>query len=171
MNMPKLIRMVVTVALTALMLASCSNTKLTPDATMIVENSNEPIAYMPIDEYVNLSENFFASARDIFLDGTEKHSMTCAHEQAEVYIQSDESIAVTSNTKNLIICCTWNPQDRNVYIGLRNTETGIFYILPSTGGAVSGKIKLDDMPDGEYRVVMCSNDNPSIVAALWFQIA
>lgn len=153
------------------MLAGCADTKQAPDSTIIIEDTPEPITYMPIDEYVDLSKNFSASSRDVFSDGAEKYSITCANEQAEAYHQSDESITITQNTKNLIIGCTWNPQDRTVYIGLRNTGTGIFYILPSTGGSVSGKIKLDDIPEGEYHIVMCSNDNPSIVAVLWYQLA
>lgn len=166
-----LIRRVATVALSVLILAGCAGTKQDPDSTIIIEDTPEPITYTPIDEYVDLSQNFSASSRDVFFDGEEKYSITCANEQAEAYLQSDESITITQNTKNLIIGCTWNPQDRIVYIGLLNSETGIFYILPSTGGSVSGKIRLDDVPEGEYHVVICSNDNPSIVAVLWYQLA
>ena len=156
-----LLRRWATVVLALLMLVGCADIKQAPDSTIIIEDTPEPITYMPIDEYVDLTKNFSASSRDVFSADTEKYSITCANEQGEAYNQSDASI----------INCTWNPQDRTVYIGLQNTETGIFYILPSTGGSVSGKIKLDDMPEGEYHVVICSNDNPSIVTVLWYQLA
>ena len=166
-----LLRRWATVVLALLMLVGCADINQAPDSTILIEDTPEPITYMPIDEYVDLTKNFSASSRDVFSADTEKYSITCANEQGEAYNQSDASITITPNTKNLIINCTWNPQDRTVYIGLQNTETGIFYILPSTGGSVSGKIKLDDMPEGEYHVVICSNDNPSIVTVLWYQLA
>lgn len=146
----------------------CEN-KEAPDSTQKIGEESLGQTYSPVEEIVDLSDAFISSNIPPFLDEVEKMEMSISKQSGDFYIQSDELISVTNNQK-MIIHATWNPQDRVLYVGLKNTETEICYILPSVGGAVSGTIQLGDIPDGEYSVIMYSNDNPSVVAALLYQV-
>lgn len=124
----------------------------------------------PIAAYVDLTDAFRESRRSPFDENLDKTALTCAKENAGIIIQSEETISISDNQK-LKIHCTWNPQDRYVYVGLKNAETGTCYMLPRVGGSVYGSISLSDIPDGEYWVILCSDDNPSVIAVLLYQLA
>lgn len=170
----KSVKQVVAVSILVLVvvLAGCSFSKVPPKSPEDVYQAEDVVpnpTYIPISEYVDLSDDFSDADKPIFVD-QEKEELACSKQNGDGYVQSDDCISVLGGKNKMIIHCTWNPQHKVVYIGLKNTETGIFYILPSVGGAADGTISLANVPDGEYHVVMCSNDNPSVVAVLLYQI-
>ncbi len=146
-------------------------TEQTPNEIFQLEGFHLDATYTPIDEYVDLSDSFSNSDGDPFAAGEMVYSLTCANQSAETYMQSEERVSVRGNLQSMTVFCTWGPQDRTVFLGLKHAETGVYYILPSVGGSIVGVIDLNNIPDGEYYVVLCSNDNPSTVAVLHYQIS
>lgn len=152
-----------------LLLAGCWSTAENPEQQPGAEGFVPDATYTPIEEYVDLT-NSFSELDDPFEEGEHKSSLTCAELRGEAYMQSDDFVAVQSDTRCMKVFCTWGPQDRMVYIGLKNRETGAFYLLSSAGGSVIGTIDITDVPEGDYHVILCSNDNPSVIAVLHYKI-
>lgn len=123
----------------------------------------------PVVAYAELTDAFRESRRSPFDDQLEKFELTCAKEHEGAVIRSAETIAIR-NRNALKIHCTWTPQDRYVYVGLENVETGACFLLPWVGGSVCGSISLVDIPDGEYRMILFSDDNPTVIAVLLYQL-
>lgn len=173
--------MVSAVAFLAMLQAGCSD-NVTPDSGVktggLVEpsstyhvdaGSSEP-TYNPLGDLDHKFESFQSSEEPPFNDDIEKNWLVCAGLAGDACVQSDDCVIVQNNANKMIVHGTWNPQDRVVYIGLQSIATGERYVWSFTGGSVSAVINLTDVPIGEYYVILSSNDNPSIVCALAYQV-
>ena len=152
--------------LIAVFLAGCA---AAPSSTLQVGDPAPVETYAPISGYTDLSDAFRSSRNSPFAEDAESYSLTCAGESGDACILSAQTVSLDGSRK-MRIHCTWSPQDRIVFIGLKSAETGAFFILPCRTGSVRGTIDLGDIPAGEYSIVLCSNDNPSVTAVLLYQI-
>lgn len=126
---------------------------------------------MPINDTQDISDAFSVDLNMSFDEDQEKLSLTCNYMDANHYAISEQTLILSENHRpKLRLHCTWGSPAIRVYIGMKSCESDAVYALSVEGGHLSGVLELGSLPDGEYQVVLYSEDNPSLVAALLYQI-
>lgn len=121
------------------------------------EDEQLAISYIPNDLY-NLcgyeSTNELVATRDNF-------SITSASLSAEDYVCSQDNYSIESGKDNLIYSMNWAPTGQSVSIGFMSVENNSMYLGEAVeGGSAFGTITTDEVPAGEYYVVIfAASDN------------
>lgn len=125
-------------------------------------------ADLPVVEYEDISSCFTESAEPLCSE-EEKKSVICDHLTGKEFACSENRITISMETpQKLAIHCTWDPASRKVYIGLKGEDNT--YLSKFSHGHAAGFFDLREIPDGDYEVVMFSDDNPSMLSVMLFQI-
>lgn len=125
-------------------------------------------ADLPVLEYEDIS-SCFTESEEPFHPEEEKKSVVCDHLTVKEFARSEDGITISMETpQKLAIHCTWDPASRNVYIGLKGEEKT--YLSKFSHGHTAGFFDLREIPDGDYDVLMFSDDNPAILSVMLFQL-
>lgn len=163
-------------------LVGCSNTEQDP----VTPSAEAPVAVspgedittsttvtspeLPFKNTTDISSSFTEEEFSDFDDSKETIGLVCADLDNSSYAHSEGTISVSSETaQKIIFQCTWGPASKTVYIGFIDTKSEAVYVFSSVGGALAGTISLDELPDGEYQVVMYSSDNKNVVSVMNYQ--
>ena len=133
------------------------------------ERKELPEIVLPIDSTIDMSASF--SEGVTFFDETrEKVGLICENMDTSSFAQANDTVTLSdADSLKLTIHCTWLSAARTVYIGLFDVVTEQAYTISATGGSLSGTLALDDLPQGEYRVILYSSDNENIHAVMLYQ--
>lgn len=105
-----------------------------------------------------------------FFESTPKEELVCVNIDESQYAKADDTIQLPDeNSKVMAIHCTWASASRTIYIGFIDEASEKVYTLSAVGGALTGKLDLSSLPEGEYRPIMYSSDNPNINAVMLYQ--
>lgn len=126
---------------------------------------------MPINDTQDISDAFSVDLNMSFDEDQEKLSLTCNYMDANHYAISEQTLILSENHHpKLRLHCTWGSPAIKVYVGLKNSESDAVYTISAVGGYLVGDLALDGLPDGEYQIILYGDNNPSLVAALLYQI-
>ena len=143
------------------------------DPDYIADSATKEFALpiLPNWEFVNISDRFTPSNIE-FDSSKEIISLICTGLVEGENATSNEIISIRADSKQkMILRCTWAPCSRKIYICFQNVDSNDMYLAVFSDGTASGLLNLSAVPDGEYKVTLFSNDNPSITAVLNFQIS
>lgn len=155
----------------ALALVGCTNLHSQPEAPDVDDTYAvvPPDPVLPFTEVEDITTSF--TEEDIvFSEETRQDELVCAEIETSEYAQADGTVNLPSeDADTMILHCTWASAARTIYIGFINEISGDVYVLSAVGGTLSGTLDLGSLPDGEYRPIMYSSDNNTVVAVMLYQ--
>ena len=126
----------------------------------------------PVSDVEDLSAAYSDISGVSFSDDAEKYTLGCVELSRDAIAESEDIITVSSSDKTrFIFHCTWGSPSREVFVGFKSCDTGLVYAVSAVGGFMMGTVDLSALPEGDYRAVLYSNDNPAVVAVMLYQLA
>ena len=126
----------------------------------------------PVSDVEDLSAAYSDISGVSFSDDAEKYTLGCVELPRDAIAESEDIITVSSSDKTrFIFHCTWGSPSREVFVGFKSCDTGLVYAVSAVGGFLTGTVDLSALPEGDYRAVLYSNDNPAVVAVMLYQLA
>lgn len=125
---------------------------------------------LPNCEFINISDCFVPSNIE-FDPSQEILSLICANLVENEHATASEIVSIRADkSQKMILRCTWAPCSRNIYVCFQCVDSNDMYLTVFSDGAAAGILDLSVVPDGEYKIIMFSNNNPAITAVLNYQI-
>ncbi len=164
----------VLIVLSACAANDATATNQSTEAPMVVDDAfavTPKPTEVPIHNSSDILNLFSESVSSPFDAQSEKHGLVCAGLDSSTYAIADEIISVSdTQCPNVTVHCTWASAAIEVFVGFKACDADTFYTVSSTGGVIAGTFDLSELPDGDYQMILYSNDNPSVVAVMQYVI-
>lgn len=174
MVLQKIVVIILIISLCACSWSSNSSTKMnlslstTPEETTMEEVTSETEVVLPFEEFIDVS--FYAEEGTDFSQNVSKYDLVCKYQEEATYAASEVIYIQPIEQQKFVFSCTWARSGSTVYIGLKNSETQEVYAMPCNGGSANGTLYLNVIPEGNYQIVLYSNNNPETQAVLVYQL-
>lgn len=170
-------KIVILVVLLFITLQACANTSNTEPIPETIPATRDPSAAdipdttpapsLPIHNYEDISSAFTEKVRCMD-DSREKMSLILDSLPQNEYVCSADTVYIPANAScKLLFSCTWDPGNINIYFGLKNNENT--YLATFSRGEASGELDLCSIAEGEYNVILFSDNSPSTLAVMLYQ--
>lgn len=160
------------IAISVLLLVSCSSGVIDHSKTPMKDDSSTveiPQPVIPIDDATDIQSDF-SEKEVIFDDDIEKMSLVLNHLDTASVAKSEKTVEIASDgLQTMKVHCTWDSPACNIYIGFLDPSNESSYVFGAYGGTLEGILTLSSVPDGNYHVIMYSDDNEDVLATVLYQ--
>ena len=128
----------------------------------------DPSGALPFQEWFDITSSF-EDFSDPFSERFEIEGFSCEYIPSSEYLKGEEKLHIQYGTPaEIALHATWTPPCHTIFFGLKSEDA--VYLARFDGGGLSGRLDLRHIPEGEYEIVMLTENNPKVFATLLYQI-